>query len=96
MKLMTPAEAGELLGLSMYHVAHLMDRGVLKSVVVGRGGTKKHRRTSADWVDEFRRGQTVGNADHQSATRSKADGKCPVIGLQFSGPPLVVLNGRSG
>lgn len=84
MKLLTPGQAGELFDppLSEYRVTALMDAGAIRSVQVGRRG-KKFRRTTAEWVAEFKaRGQTVGNDVRSGPERP---GPCPVVGLQYQG-----------
>ncbi len=81
--ILTPEEAGHLLGgMSPHLVVKLMESGELRSVNNGTRA-KKYRRTSAAWVEEFkagRRGQTVGNGVQMAPNGS---GRCPIIGLQF-------------
>lgn len=80
MKLLTPAQAGALFDppLSAYRVTKLMDLGVLRSVLVGKGA-KRFRRTTEEWV----RGQTAGRTAHGAGGSCGAVRKSPVIGLEY-------------
>lgn len=88
---LTPDEAGAMLGLSPFRVTRLMDLGHLRSVEVGTG-RKRHRRTSAAWVEAFRRGQTVGSALRSGPESTRAS---PVRGLEYAGKTSEWLNGRT-
>lgn len=79
MKLLTPEQAGEVLGLGRLTVFALMDAGRLRSVDIGTKG-RRHRRTSEEWIAEFLRGAARGaDGDKRPDTTADVQPSFPVI-----------------